>query len=299
VRPQRRAELLLFLVTFVWGSTFVITKGLLEHASPLWYSAIRFVYAALITAIVFNKRLLPVSIPTIYRGVILGAFLYAGFLTQTTGLQYTTSSKSAFFTGLLTVLTPILQLAYDKFKGIKRRRISTGNIVGVILATAGLYLLTSPENASFNKGDALTLCCAFFFAGYIVYLDAVSHDPNKLQLSFYQFAFCAVAGIIIASSFETMSISWTPGFIVALSYLTIFATVITMMVQVRFQGDTTPARAAVIFAMEPVVAGILGYFIRGENIGTLGAIGALLIVVGVLSSELTGRVTPDSAPIAQ
>jgi drug/metabolite transporter (DMT)-like permease len=297
VRQQRRAEFLLFLVTFVWGSTFVISKNLLEHQSPCWYSAFRFIFATLLTLVVFNKRLFPFSAKTLLRGSILGALLYAGFLTQTVGLQYTSSSKSAFFTGLLTVLTPILQFVHDRIRGLKKRRISTGNIIGVILATAGLYFLTSPQNASFNKGDALTLCCAFFFAGYIVYLDTVSHDQNKLQLSLHQFAFCAVAGTIIAAAAETMSISWSTDFIISLSYLTIFATVITMIIQVRFQGDTTPARAAVIFAMEPVVAGVLGYFVRGENIGFLGLIGGLLIIVGVLSSELTGRTEVGSQVI--
>ncbi|HUN65477.1 MAG TPA: DMT family transporter [Bacteroidota bacterium] len=289
MQSQRRAEILLFLVTFVWGSTFVITKDLLEHASPFWYSAIRFSFATLLSLAIFNRKLLPFSLATMRRGMVLGLLLYAGFLAQTTGLRYTTSSKSAFFTGLLTVLTPVIQLIYDRSTGRRGRNITRGNVIGVLLATAGLYLLTSPVDAAFNRGDALTLCCAFFFAGYIVYLDAISHDANKVQLTFWQFAVSAAAGLIIAPLTETMSIAWTPGFFLSLSYLTVFATIITMLIQVKYQGDTTPARAAVIFAMEPVVAGVLGYFVRDERIGTVGLFGALMIVTGVLASELIGK----------
>jgi drug/metabolite transporter (DMT)-like permease len=291
LHPQRRAEVLLFLITFVWGSTFVITKGLLEQNSPLWYTSIRFGFASLITFIVFHRKLLHYSPTTLWRGFVLGLFLLGGFLAQTIGIQYTTASKSAFFTGFLTILTPVFQFLFYRWKHRTPRPITSGNIIGVLLATFGLYMLTSPEGSAFNRGDFLSICCAVLFACYIVYLDYVSDEPQKVQLAFIQFVLCAIGGAVAGLLFENIHIVWSTGYIVSLAYLTIFATVITMMIQIRFQGDTTPTRTAIIFAMEPVIAGILAYFIRNENIGALGILGGFLIVLGLLSSELSDMIS--------
>jgi drug/metabolite transporter (DMT)-like permease len=72
-----------------------------------------------------------------------------------------------------------------------------------------------------------------------------------------------------------------------MAYLIVFATVITMWLQNRFQGDTAPTRAAVIFAMEPVVAGVLAYIVRNEQLGAVGLAGAACILTGLLLSEFS------------
>ena len=287
-RAQRRAEFLLFLVTFVWGSTFVITKAILEQNSPLWYTAIRFGLATVITFAVFYRKLIHYSAKTIWRGSVLGFFLLTGFIAQTIGLQYTTASKSAFFTGFLTILTPVFQFLFYRWKhSTTARAITLGNILGVVLATVGLYMLTSPKGSAFNGGDLLSVLCAVLFACYIVYLDSLTGEPAKVQLTFIQFGFCAVGAGIAGLLFEHLQIIWSTGFVISLGYLTLFATIITMMIQTRYQGDTTPTRAALIFAMEPVIAGILAYLIRGEVIGVVGVIGGCVIVFGLLTSELS------------
>ncbi len=276
----------------MWGSTFVITKGILEENSPLWYTTVRFAFATVLTFAIFYRQLLHFSLKTLWRGCILGFFLFGGFIAQTIGLQYTTASKSAFFTGFLTILTPVMQFFFYRILQQKPHPITSGNIFGVLLATVGLYFLTSPEGSEFNRGDGLSLICAVLFAMYIVYLDYVSgFEPQKMQLLFIQFAFCAVGGAIAALLFEEFRGSWSADYILALAYLTIFATIITMAIQTRYQGDSTPTRAAIIFAMEPVIAGILAFFVRGEVIGILGIVGGCLILFGLLASELSDQFT--------
>src|SRR5260221_14597883 len=119
----------------------------------------------------------------------------------------------------------------------------------------------------------MTPLCALMFGRHIVYLGSGSDQPEKVQLSFVQFLFCGVAGLLVALPFETVRVSITGEYAVSLLYLTLFATVLAMWVQNRFQGDTTPTRAAVIFAVEPVVAAILAYLVRGEMIGLAGVFG--------------------------
>jgi drug/metabolite transporter (DMT)-like permease len=298
LNARRRAEFYLLSITVVWGSTFVITKSLLEENSPLFYTAIRFLLGSLLLIALFPRRLTRISRSTLMRGSLLGLLLYAGFVVQTVGMQYTTASKSAFFTGMLTVLTPLVQIAVQRFYPAGRKQLKIGNLLGVVAAGAGLYLLTSPAGSRFNKGDALTLVCALFFACYIVYLDLVSDEPDKLRLSFVQFLFCAVVGMPVALLFEQVRAASSGAYILSLLYLTIVATVIAMWVQNRYQGDTSPTRAAVIFAVEPVVAAVFAYFVRGELIGLAGILGGAMIVGGLLISEFSDALPVLSRAIA-
>lgn len=287
---QRRAEVFILCVTVIWGSTFVVTKSFLDETSPLFYTAVRFLLAAFLLGVVFPRRFFSIPLSTVQKGSVLGLLLYVGFALQTIGMQYTTASKSAFFTGMLVVLTPIVHVSVQHIFRLPRRGLKLGNVVGVVCAAIGLYLLTSPAGSGFNIGDFLTLFCALMFAGYIVYLDFASGEPDKLQLTFIQFVVCGVLGLICALPFEDIRVATSGGYIVSLLYLTIFATVIAMWVQNRFQGDTTPTRAAVIFALEPVIAGILAYVFRGENIGITGVVGGGIIITGLLLSEFSEEI---------
>ncbi|MBI5215847.1 MAG: DMT family transporter [Ignavibacteriae bacterium] len=281
---QPKAEFLLFLTTFVWGSTFVVVKGSLDDASPLFFITLRFLLSSAILFLVFYKKIRAMTTSALKSGIILGLFLYVGFAVQTVGLQYTTASKSAFFTGMLVVFTPIVQFIIEK------RLPLLGNIIGVILSAIGLFLLTSPEGSAFNIGDALTLLCAILFGFYIVYLDVVSQRDDRDVLTFMQLFVSAVLGVISALVFEDIRFSFNSDLISSLLYLTIFATILTTWIQNRFQGDTTPTRAAVIFTLEPVIAATFAYYVRDEMLGTTGLLGAGIIITGLLISEFSGMI---------
>jgi drug/metabolite transporter (DMT)-like permease len=87
--------------------------------------------------------------------------------------------------------------------------------------------------------------------------------------------------------FEDYHLSLTPEFTLGVLYLAVFATVIALFVQVKFQKDTTPTRSAVVFSVEPVVAAIVAYIVLGEHLGNFGVLGAALISSGVLLSEFS------------
>jgi drug/metabolite transporter (DMT)-like permease len=287
ISKRRRAELLLLSVTVIWGSTFAISKIVLLYSTPLIYTAIRFFLAAIILLILFYKRLSVIPLSTYIKGSILGFLVFFGFVLQTVGLQYTTASKSAFITGLMVVLTPIVHASVQRILKMEPKPLRIGNIVGVVCSVTGLYMLTSPEGSSFTIGDTMNLGCAFFFACYIVYLDFASSEPDKLQLTYVQFWICGILGLISAWLFEDVKITFTGDLMAYLIYLIIFATIVAMWVQNQFQGDTTPTRAAVIFSIEPVLASVFAYFILGEILGTIGVIGASVILVGIIISEFS------------
>jgi drug/metabolite transporter (DMT)-like permease len=278
---RTRAEVFLLAITIIWGSTFALSKYLLDTISPLFYIGIRFSLALLIFTLIATKRVFSTTKDAFIKGGILGVLLFAGFASQTIGLQYTGASKSAFITGMMVVFTPICQIV------IERRAPKIGNINGILLVTTGLYLLTSPAGSEFNLGDGLNLFCAVTFALYIVYLDVFSKGRDPVHLTVAQFVVCAVLGFFAAFIFEPVRFHPTASAYGVLVYLTIFATVIALFVQTRYQKDTTPTRSAVIFSIEPVLAALFSFVLLGEILGVAGMIGGGLIVGGVLVSELS------------
>jgi drug/metabolite transporter (DMT)-like permease len=259
----------------------VIGKIVLEDLSPLQMIAVRFTLSTAFFLAFFSRRIFPLNRRQLVRGGILGIFLFLGFVAQTVGLTLTTASKSAFITGMMVVFVPLLQVI------IERRTPKVGNIAGVAIVSAGLWLLTSPSGSSFNTGDALTLLCSVLFAIYIVYIDVVAHDMSAMQLTFLQMATNAILALGATLVFDTIPSRLPPGTLVAVLYLTVFATILTTFMQTRYQKETTPTRAAIIFTIEPVVAAVSAATVLGEQIGFGGAVGGSLIVGGVLLSELS------------
>ncbi len=278
---RRKSEAILILITLIWGGTFVVIKGALDDASPLFFVGIRFTIAALILTPFILARFRGFTKPVIRAGVILGAIMFLGFSSQTLGLQYTTASKSGFITGLAVVFTPLLQMAIEK------RMPRPGNLIGVVLVVIGLYLLTSPAGASFNIGDGLTLACAFFFALYIVYIDVFSKKFSIIHLVYLQICTVAVLSFTFAAGFENILFTLSGNLIFALAYTAILATVINTYLQTEYQRFTTPTRAAIIFTLEPVFAAFLAFVVLHEILGLQGVIGGAVIISGLIVSELS------------
>jgi drug/metabolite transporter (DMT)-like permease len=213
-------------------------------------------------------------------GLILGVLLGLGFALQTIGLVSTTASKAGFLTGTMVVFTPILQLA------IERQRPSFGNTVGVIIVGIGLYLFTSPAAGEFNSGDVLVLLCAVVFAFYIVYLDVFTKERFDREIVFYQFIVTGCIGFLAYPFFDSGEANVTFPAIGAVLYLSFFASAIAIFVQSKFQRETTPTKAAIIFTMEPVFAALIAFFALSEIMSTFEALGAAVMFGGLMFSEL-------------
>jgi drug/metabolite transporter (DMT)-like permease len=70
-------------------------------------------------------------------------------------------------------------------------------------------------------------------------------------------------------------------------------------VQTKYQKETTPTRAVLIFTVEPVWASIIAYIVLGEQLGALGILGGALIIGGVLASELSDKIPILNRAIVQ
>jgi drug/metabolite transporter (DMT)-like permease len=285
-KPPSRvaADLALVSVALIWGATFVMVKKALGDISTVLFLALRFSIAAIALWLTFRSR--GAHFPRdsrleIRAGVIVGLFLFAGYLLQTAGLRLTSASQAAFITGFYIVLVPLFgALVYRKAPRISE-------LIGVAMATAGTGLMTL-RSARFDigRGDLLVLGCAIAFASHILVLGHYSRRMSFETLSLYQIATCAVLGLASFWWFETPRVVWSWAVVIALAVTSLLATALSFSVQSWAQQFTTPTRTALIFSLEPVFAWVTSFLAAREVLSPRAAIGAMLILAGILTVEL-------------
>jgi drug/metabolite transporter (DMT)-like permease len=290
VSRSLKAHLLLVLNTLFWGVTFVVIKDALADISPLYFNAVRMLLAALCLAGIYWRQLLRVDRATLWAGAALGFFLWAGYEFQTSGLVLTTPSKSAFLTGVHVVLVPVF------LSLIWHRKVNHWTVIGVLAAFFGLYLLTVPAGegvfdvSSVNRGDLLTLGCAVAFAFHIIFLGRFTKKHAFEQIAVLQTAFAAAFMWITVPVLEHPHAIWGPRVIWAVIVTAVLCTAVAFSIQSWAQQFTPPTHTALIFALEPVFAWLTSYVVLHERLGGRAALGAAIILGGILLSELMGRV---------
>jgi drug/metabolite transporter (DMT)-like permease len=277
------ADAVLLGVSVFWGTSFAIIKEALGATTPANLLFIRFLFSCLLLLPVGWARRKSFSGKFLKPGVVIGFFLFTAFFTQAWGLVFTTASRSGFITGLSVILVPLLGIL------VFRQSPARSALGGAALAFFGMYLLTSADQIqalSFNRGDFLTLICAFFWAGHILALGRYSPRADAFWLTFIQLATSCVGSLFWVALTGDFNLRLPPGVYGAAFYLALTCTVLAYLGQTWAQARTTPTRTAIILSMEPVFAALFAWFWLGETMGIWGWMGAGSILAGILLAEL-------------
>ena len=274
-------QLALILITMIWGSTFLAVQYALNFSSPMFFVGCRFAVAAVAIFLISIKSIRGLTLKETAAGTVIGVVIAIGYGTQTIALQSILSSESAFLTALYVPLVPILMWV------VCQKRPSSMTWLGTSLAFIGLVLLTGNDifNIRFSYGQTLTLICAFAVALEIILIGYFAGKVNLRRVTVVQLA---VASVLSFASMKMVGESTIPNFSWGLALFAIglgLASALIQFVMNWAQRMVDPSRAAIIYAGEPVWAGIFGR-IAGERLPLLALFGGLLVVLGVLVSEL-------------
>jgi len=263
----------------IWGSTFFIVKICLKDINPVILVAYRFLLASMLLALflILNKKNI---FKDIKKGFFLGVFLWVLYIPQTIGLIYTTSSNSAFITGLFVVFLPLFVfIFYRRFPSILKT-------IAVIISIIGLWFLTGGLR-EINRGDLMTLITAMAYAAHILFVDKfMKDDADPYILSFQQFFFVGILSVITGVIFKLpFNVSSTLAIWIVL-FLALFPTLSAFVIQLVAQKFTSPIKVSLIFALEPVFAAIFSWTLGNEEFFITIAFGGLLIFIAIVLSEL-------------
>jgi drug/metabolite transporter (DMT)-like permease len=290
VSRKLKADLLLIFCTLIWGATFVLVKDALANASVFVFLALRFLLATVVLILMYGSQLRVAGASGFRAGALIGCCMFGGYAFQTAGLALTTPSKAAFITGFFVVFVPLLLALFGS------RRAPLWVWFGALSAFIGLYFLAVPRSGllALNRGDLLVLACAFMFALHVISIGHYSSRYSPGALTLIQVAVTALFTSLCVPLFalfgivEQPRVMWTPGLILAVVTTGIFATAVAFSVQVWAQQYTSANHAAIIFALEPVFAGLTSFLFYHERLSARSLVGAALILGGILIAELLG-----------
>ncbi|WP_312413254.1 DMT family transporter [Pseudescherichia sp.] len=287
VKPQ---EALLILITMFWGGTFLAVQYAVSLSGPLFFVGLRFATAAIAVALLSLKVLRGITWLEIKAGVAIGVSIAFGYGLQTWGLQTISSSKSAFITAMYVPLVPLLQwLCLGRLPGLM-------SCVGIALAFAGLVLLAGPDGnlLAMGEGEWITLVSAVAIAAEIILISAWAGRVDIRRVTVIQLATASVVAFAAAGPAGESVPPFSPTLLLVAAGLGIFSAIIQVTMNWA-QRSVSPTRATVIYTGEPVWAGIFGR-LAGERLPLLALFGGVLIVLGVLVSEL--KLSRKKAPSA-
>lgn len=277
LRPQEGA---LIAITAVWGSTFLLVHWAMQYSGPWFFVGIRFLVAGLISVIIFHRVLRGIRWRDIGAGVAIGVMIYLGYGLQTYGLQTIDSSTSAFITAMYVPLVPLAQWA------VFRKRPPAMAFVGAALAFVGLLLIAGPAafTLTLGAGEIATMISTLPIAAEIILISVFAGKIDLGRITIVQLLTAGVLGLltmpVVGEGIPEFSWIW-----VACALGLGAASCLIQLTMNWAQKSVSPTRATVIYAGEPVWAGIIGR-IAGERLPALALVGGALVVLGILASEL-------------
>jgi len=277
---QNAPYLAMMFITMIWGTTFLLVQHGLTASSPMFFVGCRFAAAAVAIGVISYKKLRKLNRTDLIASSIIGASITIGYGAQTIGLQYITSSESAFFTALYVPFVPLILWVFCK------KRPHTMSTMGIMLAFIGLLLLSGSNltNITLNTGQLLTVLSAL---GVAIEIILISHYAPRVNLQCVTVLQLAFASLFAFMSMPLVGETSIPPFSVTLITLTVglgIASALIQWVMNWAQRVVEPSTAAVIYAGEPVWAGIFGR-IAGERLAPLALFGGVLVVVSIIVSE--------------
>jgi len=290
-----KADITLFIISIIWGSSFVAQRVAAQLGSVYLFNGARYLLAGLVVlpfALRVRQNENPPHKITVaqYKWMFIAGFLlFLAAAFQQVGMLYTTAGNAGFITSLYVVLVPIVI-----FLGWKEKPHWLA-IIAVIMAGVGAFFLSTGGRFEIQKGDALELIGALFWALHVVVLGKFVHEFEPISFSVGQLVICGILNLSLGLFVETPVFTWS--FAGAVVYTAVLALGLCYTLQIWAQRHTPPADAALLLSLESVFSLLAGWLFLGEKLAGLQYFGCILIFVGVSLSQFrewnSGRMDLD------
>lgn len=278
---RRHAELLLAGVLMARSTSYLFSKLILTGMGVFNLLALRFGLAFVLLAALFFPRLRKLDRKTLLSGAVMGLMFFWVMTAELNGVKRTASGTASFLVNTAIVLVPLLQALW--MRRLPRRKA----ILSALLCFAGVACLTLASGVRFGAGERWCLLAALIYACTILVTDHLSHGGiDTLAAGIVQVGVIAVLSLGASLTFEAPrlpsgSLEWT-----GVVMLALVCTGFGFTLQPVAQSGTTAERAGMFCALNPMVATTLGAIVLHEPFTARTVFGGLLILSGILLSEL-------------
>ena len=296
---KQKATIALFIVTIIWGCTFLWLKQALDSAESDTSSQTNVVATLFVTLrfgltlpifLFFNSAIRQNlgNIRSWYDGTILAFFMLGGFVFQMMGLEGISPAVSAFLTSLYVIFTAII-LAY-----LAGRFQSRSLLFGVVLATIGAGYIQGPPELHYDIAEWLTILCALMFAGHIIFTDIITKRVDPMTVTFTSISVSTLMALFLLNYFmyvndseiNIYSLIIKFDFLIPLILSSFFGTYVALSLVNYYQKYIDPVRAAILYALEPVWATIFAVGMGVTDFNFWLLVGGTCLLAGNLIAEL-------------
>lgn len=279
---QRKADLLLVMVTVFWGASYYLSDLCLADLPPMNLNAFRFLLAFLVLGIIFFKNLRHINRATLKYSLLVGLVLSGTYIFYGYGLAYTSITNAGFICALPVVFTPIFAFFINHTKPSKKL------LLCLIVCTLGLALLTLNDDFRPALGDILCLGVPVCYALDLLLTEhAVKNsEVDALGLGVCQLGVVAVVTSALSLIFEHPHLPTTPITWGAALFLGLLCSGVAFVVQSVEQQYTSASHVGLIFTLEPVFSAIVAYFLANERLQPRGYVGMVLMLLSLVLMEV-------------
>ena len=274
-----KSDLTLLFVAAVWGSGFVAQRFAATRMSAFYFNGGRFLLGVLILLVLTRFRFKFERKMLLWAG-LAGVLLFAASWLQQAGLATTTIGNASFITGLYVVLVPVFLSLFWK------ERPSWLAWVSVVLAAAGVMLLSLQDHLKIAPGDALELAGAVMWALHVILISKVSGRFDSVRFTIGQFMVCGLLSMGFALTSDLGGVAALRDTWVSVLYSAIFPISMGFTLQVVGQKGAPAVDAAIILSMEAVFGGLFGYLFFQELMNPQQLAGCALIMAAIILTQI-------------
>jgi drug/metabolite transporter (DMT)-like permease len=187
INPRSLGIAALLLATSAWGGMFLVSKGVLHHVDPVWFTLIRYSLSAILFAALLVPRgaapwrkLRADAVPLALRGVA-GFGVFSVLLL--TGLAHSVPSHGAIIMATTPMTTQLLRWLLDGIRPARSTLLtSVLALAGVVIVSGVLSSHGGQAGASTAYGDAVAFAGTL---GWVWYTRGASQFASKLDVVEY------------------------------------------------------------------------------------------------------------------
>ncbi len=279
------------------STSFVFVQYLLKYIPPEFLMVLWFLSASAMSAgiVAFYKKENPISYfrRNWKEGLVLGFINFLSALTWTFSIQLIGSSLSSFLMRLTTIFMILIGILFLKEK------LSAIELIGAIIAIAGAFLISFNSESIILIGVAIAVGSALFSAIHDTIAKAYVSKIDPIVMASIRTAFSFFFLTLYATSLSRIMVVPTkliPFIIIGSTMSAVIGYIFYFLAMQRMDIS----KVAIIRTLDPFVVLIYAFIIFRTLPTTIELIGGILIVSGVIISELEiGKAIGNAARMMQ
>lgn len=273
---------------FVWGTTFISTKVLLNGFKPLEILFLRFIVALVVLTIIYPHRLVikEHKRELLFAGAgLCGVMLY--YLFENIALTYTMTSNVSVIVSTAPLFTA--GFSYIFFKNKEKLHINF--FIGCFISIVGICIISfSGSEMKLNPlGDFLALSAGAIWAMYSVITKKISDfGYNTIQVTRRIFIYGLLFMLPLLPFLDfnlNLNLFNNKVFLANFLFLGILASgicFVTWNCAVKILG---PVKTSVYIYLQPVITIVVSFFVLSERLTFISVVGTVLTLAGLVLSE--------------